>query len=188
MLSVRQGGRVESPCTPLPLSQTSLDRSLGQEFIMHLRVILDREGIQFDQDFDIQRFGKLRLQDNTVLHSRLVEKEKEKSSRCHRWFEAHQGTQIIFGEALAFYQSQELEESIVIYYPILDVESKHNTLRGKWGHELQVLSLQNIYAIVGIWQMEGRQQVYILRKHPALEWLTPEERNIREEDLEHDEE
>ena len=42
----------------------------------------------------------------------------------------------------------------------------------------------SIHAIVGIWEYEANKNVYMLRKHPGLEWLTPEERNLREDDLE----
>ena len=59
---------------------------------------------------------------------------------------------------------------------------------GKWGSEIQVLPVSSIHAIVGIWEYEVSKNVYILRKHPGLEWLTPEERNIREEEEEEEEE
>lgn len=155
------------------------ERAPGQEFFKHLQVILAREQIDFDVSFVLERFGKLRLPGG-VLHSRIVEQDKEKKTRCHRWFEAHQGTEIIFGEALAFYKAIGLREPVVVYYPLLNVELKVGTLRGQWGASLQVLPISSIAAVVGIWEYAENGRIYILRKHPGLEWLTSEERNLPE--------
>ena len=42
------------------------------------------------------------------------------------------------------------------------------------------MSTKYINAVVGIWSCDDG--VYILRKHPGLEWLTPEERDLELED------
>lgn len=157
------------------------ERAPGQEFFNHLQVILAKEQIDFDVSFVLKRYGKFKPSGEGVLHSRLVEQDKEKKTRCHRWFEAHQGTQIIFGEALAFYKAIGLREPVVVYYPLVNVESKVGTLRGQWGTSLQVLPISYIAAIVGIWEYAENGTIYMLRKHPGLEWLTPEERDTPED-------
>lgn len=166
------------------------EREVTQVFVQHLTAILLRDQIDFDIKFAIERFGKFSLSDGTVLHSRLVEQQKEHHTRCHRWFEAHEGDQIIFGEALAFYNTGGLKTPVVVCYSLHSIESQLGTLRGKWSSELQVLPLSSIKAIVGIWEYKGEgstHNIYILRKHPGLEWLTPEERNLQETYEEEDE-
>ena len=89
---------------------------------------------------------------------------------------------------MTFNKAREFNEGLVVYYPVLRIESKYGALRGEWGTEPQVLPLSMVSAIVGIWQREDSRNVYILRKHPGLDWLSPEERSLREEDLDNEEE
>ena len=56
-----------------------------------------------------------------------------------------------------------------------------NCLEGKWEEETMLaLDAKDIISLVGIWV--GKKSVWILRKHPGLAMLTPEECGIEDSD------
>ena len=81
----------------------------------------------------------------------------------------------IFGEALAFYQIDLDQPCIfVIYKPLVKVKLTLNCLKGEWEEgTMLALHASDITSLVGIWA--GENSVWILRKHPGLAILTPEE-------------
>ena len=81
----------------------------------------------------------------------------------------------IFGEALAFYQIDFDQPCIfVIYKPLVKVKLTLNCLEGEWEEGIMLaLHASDIISLVGIWT--GKKSVWILRKHPGLAILSPEE-------------
>jgi len=86
-----------------------------------------------------------------------------------------QASTSIFGEALSFYQIELDQPCIfVIYKPLVKVRLTLNCLEGEWGEGIMLaLHASDIISLVGIWA--GKDSLWILRKHPGLAMLTPEE-------------
>ena len=76
---------------------------------------------------------------------------------------------------------------LVVFRQLQQVEKELCTLRGVWSEngfgELGVFPISRIVDIVGIWESDKSSWVYILRKHPGLDILTPEERELLDDDL-----
>jgi hypothetical protein len=86
----------------------------------------------------------------------------------------------VFGEALAFYKlkiDNDVEKNLVLYCQLVDTKQTLGQLRGKWDPStIHVAEISAIVDIVGIWDPENESQnIYILRKHPAMAFLSKEE-------------
>lgn len=165
------------------------DRQPGSSFLIQLEVVSQYYHESFGSSTKVSRWGKIRLPSG-VLNTALVETANpgKVPPRSHRYFEAHiesalQGGKIsICGEALCFMKVAGHEEILVIYHPLENIvhyKALH-VQHGVWSTELKVMNVSNIHALIGIW--EYNKKVYILRKHPGLEWLTPEECGAEEEE------
>jgi hypothetical protein len=159
-------------------------------------------GAKVDPSFEIRRWGKCPLPNNITLTSQLFELSKKSNSRTSRYFEAHprEGLQPrdqpideteveverikpIFGEALAFYTTQSAEGtnlSLVVYCPLIERSLLFGRWYGKWSPSLYVLETSAIVSLVGIWAYNDH--VHIMRKHPGLYLLTPDECGIDAEE------
>lgn len=132
-----------------------------------------------------KKWGKLRLKNGRTLHSKLSESRQTTVQRSSRWFEAMPkkgSTQPVFGEAIAFYETNVPSmELLVVYTPF-------GTLRqyltgfwvGAWKNSLRVMAVSQILDIIGIWSPApdldpNSHNIYPLRKHPGLSLLTAEE-------------
>jgi hypothetical protein len=86
----------------------------------------------------------------------------------------------IYGEVIVFVEVQLENECIqlIVYKPLTEVSRKLCTLRGKWDtqSQIEIAPIQAIVDIIGIWESEFSDWVYILRKHPGLELLHMEEK------------
>jgi hypothetical protein len=81
----------------------------------------------------------------------------------------------IFGEALSFYVI-DLDPPCIfaIYKPLVNVKRTLNCLEGQWKEgTMLALNASDILSLVGIWN--GKNSIWILRKHPGLAILSPEE-------------
>ncbi|KIM35111.1 hypothetical protein M413DRAFT_79735 [Hebeloma cylindrosporum] len=139
----------------------------------------------------VRRWGKFKLLNGYILGSRLS-MQKAQSARRSEWFEAinaEPGTlphasdfNVIFGEALAFYEvkSPAFSHALVVYWPLEKLERSLNVPRGVWNRQTpKVANVVDILNIVGIWTAsETSQRTYILRKHPGLAMLSTEECGI----------
>jgi len=68
-----------------------------------------------------------------------------------------------------------------IYKPLVKVRQTLNCLEGQWQEgTMLALNASDIISLVGIWG--GNNSVWILRKHPGLAMLTPEECGIEDSD------
>ncbi|KAF8955648.1 hypothetical protein BDZ97DRAFT_1907529 [Flammula alnicola] len=132
-----------------------------------------------------ERWGKARLANGRLLRSKISDKGSS-AAWFYRWFEAcineNGGTRVIFGEALAFYKlkiDDAVKKSLVLYHQLVDVKQTLGQLRGKWDRNtIHAAEISAIVDIVGIWELENLNEsknVYILRKHPAIALLSPEE-------------
>jgi hypothetical protein len=97
---------------------------------------------------------------------------------------------LIFGEALAFYTvpvagNDSLRHCLMVFRPLCAVEQLLKTVvRGKWPlQETQISAMDagRIHEIVGIWESDRSENVYILRKHPSLLSLAPIQRGLEDE-------
>jgi hypothetical protein len=98
-------------------------------------------------------------------------------------------TNIIFGEAASFYEIKigEVEQHFVVYTPLEQRSEPFNLYaRGVWGASYQALPVSWIRDVGGIWKHSLKTRVHILRKHPGLSFLTPEELG-QEENMESNE-
>jgi hypothetical protein len=83
----------------------------------------------------------------------------------------------IFGEAIAFYTVANL--SLVVYHPLIERCKLFGRWYGKWSTSVYVLETSAIVGLIGIWTYNDH--VHILRKHPGLTLLTPDECGIDSE-------
>ncbi|KAF8890363.1 hypothetical protein BD779DRAFT_1469283 [Infundibulicybe gibba] len=126
-----------------------------------------------------KRWGKIKLRNGYTLQS-CLSVSKGQSTRFQKWFEAttdsNQPYNLIFGEALAFYEIRlETTQLIAVYHPLESIDSGLGYTRGRWSSHIAVLDVEKIIDIVGIWLAEKTKRVYILRKHPGLALLTADE-------------
>ena len=171
---------------------TRKQKKEDDELKAHLKEIQSRFGGELDQ---ISRWGKCPLSSGVTLTSRLFELSKRAISRTSRYFEARlvgqqpindqpmDDTELeeerikpIFGEALAFYTVAETSLSLVAYYPLIGRHKLFGRWYGKWSTTVYVLETSAIVSLVGIWTYNNH--VHILRKHPGLTLLTPDECGI----------
>jgi hypothetical protein len=89
-------------------------------------------------------------------------------------------TKPIFGEALAFYTVAETNLSLVVYHPLIERHKLFGRWYGRWSSTVYVLETSAIVGLVGIWTYNDH--VHILRRHPGLTLLTPDECGIESED------
>jgi hypothetical protein len=86
----------------------------------------------------------------------------------------------VYGEVIMFVEAQFGDQCIqmVVYKQLMEVSTKLCTLRGKWNSQspVEIAPIEAIVDIVGIWESEFSDWVYILRKHPGVELLHLEER------------
>ena len=105
----------------------------------------------------------------------LIENQAGNTRRA-RYFEAHKEpntSQPIFSEALAFYEVVHTNHLLVVYHPLMNAHQVLRRWRGSWSSNIEVLPVTSLHAIVGI--LEFGKYTYILRKHPGLDLLNPEE-------------
>ena len=184
---------------PCPITQ-KLKRE-DDDIKSHIEAIESYLGVKEDPSLPFKRWGKCPLANNITLTSQLFELSKKSGSRTSRYFEAHprQGLQLfhqpmhdtevevelvkpIFGEAVAFYtaQSTGAEISLVVYHPLIERCKLFGRWYGKWSPSLFVLETSAIVSLIGIWT--HKDHVHILRRHPGLTLLTPEEYGISSKD------
>ncbi|KAF8809876.1 hypothetical protein BYT27DRAFT_7077462 [Phlegmacium glaucopus] len=136
--------------------------------------VLLKQTIASRGDIPYSRWGKLKLLNGHVLSSRSTEAKNRAQNP--------QTSTSIFGEALSFYQIDLGHPCIfVIYKPLVNVKRILNCLEGQWQEgTMLALNANDIISLVGIWA--GKNSVWILRKHPGLAMLTPEECGIEDSD------
>lgn len=161
------------------LSKVSIlqkERKPGTEFSKSLSAICHHKQIEISYSLKLIRWGKLHLKSGVILNSQLIEMAHNKMpARSHRYFEAsNMGANPIFGDAIAFFHIDAFNETVVVFHPLIQVIHTLGTIQGKWANDVGVLSVSRITNLVRI--LKYGEKVYILRKHPGLEWLTPEER------------
>jgi len=152
---------------------TQRERASSQTLSEHLLVICNWIGKEHDS-LEVKRYGKVNLGKN-VLRSQLSESQGVPPTRSACHFEAQvKGTsKPIFGEALAFFEVLETKMLVVVYHPIINLSFIFGKWRGHRSQSIEVLPVSEICDIVGIWNW--RHRVYILRKHPGLQYLNAEE-------------
>ncbi|PPQ79449.1 hypothetical protein CVT24_010069 [Panaeolus cyanescens] len=143
------------------------------------------------QPFSLKCFGKLRLKNGQTIKSRMSEAQlSAQNGRQYRWLEAlisKPGLQDkrVYGESLAFYsvewEHNEGVENFVVLNVLNAVDQPYSTvIRGVWGPESEIIAIrvENVACLVGIWTSPLSSWVYVLRKHPALQLLSAEERGV----------
>ncbi|KAH9946556.1 hypothetical protein B0H21DRAFT_779031 [Amylocystis lapponica] len=154
-------------------------RSEGQALFRQLKAAFNWLQQEFDPKAPVTCWGKLRLLSRGVVLNTQLSKIRDKHlSRSHRYFEActTENKSPIFGEALVFLKIEAYSDHLVLFHPLVNVTNPLNTCRGKWSQDLKVLPISEIVDVVGIWSHEDN--VYILRKHPGLDWLSVEEKGL----------
>ncbi|KAF9523527.1 hypothetical protein CPB83DRAFT_871593 [Crepidotus variabilis] len=135
---------------------------------------------------EIQRWGKFKLANRNVLQSQLS-KERSTLTRRSEWFEANSspkmprsGSNLLYGHVRAFYTvltTGAEPVTLAVYTPLDNVKSICGFPRGSWATDS-----------LGIWVGINTKEVYILRKHPGLAYLSTDERRFQEGDIEDNEE
>lgn len=109
------------------------------------------------------------------------------------WFilfqaEGQSSSSFIFGEAIGFYQLVNHEKTtlnLFAYQRFEEVECKLCTIRGTLLQgSIQILPVEKIRGLVGIWKSNQSNWIYILRKHPGFDVLNPEQLGISASELE----
>jgi hypothetical protein len=146
----------------------------GTEFYAHLKVICDYLDTPFNWNIKVQRWGKCTI-NGVTLRSRISELRGQ-ASRSSRYFEANRGMRAkrpTFGEALAFYSVPENDMFLVVYHAVVDKFGVVGRWGGKWSKEIRVVETSRLIGLIGIWEYKSR--VHILRRHPGLDMLSPDE-------------
>ena len=165
-----------------PLNIRKAEKKGGTEFYTHFNAICEYLDVPFDWDIKVQRWGKCTLKDGVTLRSRISEL-KGQASRSSRYFEAKRGLQAkrpTFGEALAFYSVPEYNLFLMVYYAVVEKFGVVGRWCGKWSEEIKVMETSRLVNLIGIWEYESR--VHILRKHPGLDMLSPDECGFEEKE------
>lgn len=162
------------------------DRLSNETFSHHLQAICIWLQQDFDPQLNLYRWGKLRLIGGHVLRSHLSETRGVPPDRSSSYFEAKVDdiSEPIFGQALVFFEVLETHQQLVLYHPVVDLHLALKRWKGTWSEDIRVLPVSAICHLIAIWNHE--QAVYILRKHPGLEMLTPEEAGSTIEDGDND--
>ena len=190
--------RPQRTCLFKEVPITREQRKGDDDFKVHLQAIKSYLGVESDPT--LQRWGKCPLPDNVTLTSQLFELSKKATSRSSRYFEAHllrkvlqsrdqsldqsidetelevETTIPVFGEALAFYTVAETKNSLVAYHPLIKHQRLFGRWYGEWSPMVDVLETSAIVSLIGIWTLNDH--VHILRRHPGLTILTPDECGI----------
>ena len=119
----------------------------------------------------------------------MLSETRGKHPTCSsRYFEAVANGILIFGEALAFYEVQETHQLLVVYHPISNLQRLLRRWKGNWSNTIKVLPVAKLQDKIAIWTW--KTNIHVLRKHPGLAHLKPEDRggcNEDDEDEEDDE-
>lgn len=95
---------------------------------------------------------------------------------------------MIFGEALAFYETLKQDSKLlVVYHNLANLENILGAWRGNLSQDICVLPVRAITCKVGIWQIPDTQtqiHIWVLRKHPGLAMLSAEETEEVEDEAE----
>ncbi|KAI0037490.1 hypothetical protein FA95DRAFT_1506916 [Auriscalpium vulgare] len=153
----------------------------------YISAICQYIGQSTNQTPDLQQWAKHVLPNKHTLTSELFESLSTLSNiRSSKFFEAtEEGSTIpIFGRAVAFFEVLETAQKLVVFYPMINLKQSFNRWKGNWSPTIQVCSVSQIRHMVGVIQYEDR--VHILRKHPGLSMLTPEELGIVDSSVELD--
>jgi hypothetical protein len=157
-----------------PLNIRKAEKREGTEFHTHLNAICEHFDMHFNWDIKVQRWGKCTIK-GVTLRSRISELRGQ-ASRSSRYFEANRGIHAkrpTFGEALAFYSAPEYNLFLVVYRPVVEKFGVVGRWGGEWSEEIRVMETSCLISLIGIWEYESR--VHILRKHPGLDMLSPDE-------------
>ena len=171
---------------------TQKQRREDEDLKAQLRVLQSHPKVGSDPTLQIKRWAKCPLSNHITLTSQLFEHSRKLTSRTSRYFEAQEGlqpyqsddvtelevenTKPIFGEALAFYTIVGTDLSFVVYHSLIERQKQFGRWYGKWAPTLYVLETSAIVGLIGIWTYNNN--VHILRRHPGLTLLTPEESGI----------
>jgi hypothetical protein len=167
---------------------SKMEQKGGEEFHSHVNAICQWLGIDFDAELKVHRWGKVRIPDGKLLRSRSNETRGKAPSRSARYFEAENsnGLMPVFGEALAFFELLDKNQLLVVYNPLNQCQQVLKKWRGVWSNTMKVLPVSKIQRIVGIWP--AMTWIYILWKHPGLDWLSEEESAREPDDTDAEEE
>ncbi|KAF9531569.1 hypothetical protein CPB83DRAFT_915758 [Crepidotus variabilis] len=138
---------------------------------------LGQDVTQSDPSISIQRWGKLKFHSSRSPANPGTQATPSKQTS--------EGTNLLFGHAHAFYtiKTSTFSKTLVVYTPLCSVKTIFRIPRGSWGLDgsEKVLDVLCICNLVGIWVGVNTREVYILRKHPGLDYLTTEERGVEED-------
>jgi hypothetical protein len=86
----------------------------------------------------------------------------------------------VFGEAIAFYKvriNSAASRSFVVFHRFEVTVKTLGQIIGRWDRSnLHTVDISAIIDIIGIWEPQwADDRIYILRKHPALDLLSPNE-------------
>jgi len=152
------------------------ERGIDQELYHHLQAICLWLKRAFDNEIEAERYGKFQIPGGGVLQSKLSEDQGKPSTRSSCYFEAVKDGQLVFGKALAFFDVVQHTQQLVVYQPLEQVTKVLTAIRGKWSINIAVLPVAALCNHIGILPLG--QNVFILRKHPGLAWLSDEEKGI----------
>lgn len=70
----------------------------------------------------------------------------------------------------------------MVYRPFVELQFNWGAWKGTWSDNIKVGPISTMKDIIGIWCPNSKPDVYILRKHPGLARLKPEESGAEFED------
>ncbi|KAF6759077.1 hypothetical protein DFP72DRAFT_1064030 [Ephemerocybe angulata] len=186
---LRVGKDARSPAKSHPamprLTQELHVRNVDPTHLDAIESFITAKYPDFQGAFSAHLYGKLSLPDGKTLKSQVSD-EFSDATRKYRWFEAHLGGKRLYGEAVAFYHVElagGIISNVAIYKALTSINQPYpTTIRGTWSPDSlnEVMDVSNIQTVVGIFTGPQSKNVYVLRKHPALMLLRPEERGVRD--------
>lgn len=96
----------------------------------------------------------------------------------------------IYGEALAFFKvrADNQDMFLLAYKSLESVHQELCTLRGIWNaqNQTKIIKVEDVIELIGIWESDCSNWVYILQKHPGFELLKPEEKGQADDEAQDD--
>lgn len=162
------------------------DHATSQTLSQQLQAIRHLLKMNLNSELPVRRWGKVRLAGGSVIRSCLSETQGKTPDRSACYFEAQvEGSQPVFGQAIVFFEVLETKQQLVVYHPVINLHLSLKRWVGNLSKRMEVLPVSALVALIGVWNWG--ESVHILRKHPGLEMLTPEESGCTADDSDDDE-
>jgi hypothetical protein len=98
--------------------------------------------------------GKVHLPGGYTLRSKLSEDRVANLEWSHCYFEYDTGLELVFGEALAFYEVVKTKQLFVVYHPFTNCQLVLDQYQGTISNGVKTLQMTSQFTLIGIWKFK----------------------------------